>query len=280
MRKVFPVVVLGLMAALMVGVAPAASAQVAVGVSVRIGPPPLRVVAVQPIAPGPGYLWTPGYWAYGPAGYYWVNGAWVMAPAPGMLWTPGYWGWEGGLYRWHVGYWGPHVGFYGGVNYGFGYFGTGFAGGRWTGGRFFYNTAVWHVNETVIHTTYVDRTVVRNVQVNRVSFNGGPGGIHARASAEEMRYAQERHMDGTPMQARHEASARTVAARNGGFRPAGTPDRAPNREAEAGRRGNAGRSQERPNAAGARGERGNRKPAPNRDKRPDGDRGGRSGGGF
>ena len=28
------------------------------------------------------------------------------------------------------GYWGPHVGFYGGINYGFGYFGLGFEGGR------------------------------------------------------------------------------------------------------------------------------------------------------
>ena len=32
-----------------------------------------------------------------------------------------------------AGYWGPHVGYYGGVNYGFGYMGVGFAGGAWRG---------------------------------------------------------------------------------------------------------------------------------------------------
>ena len=66
-------------------------------------------------------MWTPGYWAWGNDGYYWVPGTWVPAPAVGLLWTPGYWGWSGGYYRWNVCYWGPHVGFYGGVNYGFGY---------------------------------------------------------------------------------------------------------------------------------------------------------------
>ncbi len=68
-------------------------AQVAVGISVRIGPPVLPVY-VQPICPGPGYLWVPGYWAYGPDDYFWVPGTWVFPPEVGLLWTPGYWGWE------------------------------------------------------------------------------------------------------------------------------------------------------------------------------------------
>jgi len=55
--------------------------------SVAIAPPVLPVYA-QPICPGPGYMWTPGYWAYGPAGYYWVHGTWVLAPYVGALWTP------------------------------------------------------------------------------------------------------------------------------------------------------------------------------------------------
>ena len=54
-------------------------------------------------------------------------------PESGFLWTPAYWGWEGGHYRFYNGYWGPHVGFYGGINYGFGYGGVGFAGGYWNG---------------------------------------------------------------------------------------------------------------------------------------------------
>ncbi len=108
-------------------------------------PPPLPEYD-QPIAPGPGYIWTPGYWAWGPAGYYWVPGAWVEPPYQEALWTPGYWGCsDDGFYFWNAGYWGPTVGFYGGINYGFGYFGTGFYGGYWRGGLFFYNAAYWHV---------------------------------------------------------------------------------------------------------------------------------------
>ena len=66
----------------------------------------------------------------------------MMAPAVGLLWTPGYWG--------------PQVGFYGGVNYGYGYGGVGFGGGRWNGGNFNYNTAVMRVN-TARHSQHVYR---------------------------------------------------------------------------------------------------------------------------
>jgi hypothetical protein len=116
--------------------APAANA--AVFVNVGIAPPAIPVYA-QPLCPGYGYIWTPGYWAYGPDGYYWVDGAWVLPPYDGALWTPGYWGGGDGGYFWNPGYWGLSVGYYGGINYGFGYFGTGFYGGYWRGGRLFYN---------------------------------------------------------------------------------------------------------------------------------------------
>jgi WXXGXW repeat (2 copies) len=200
-----------LIALVMVCTPARSSAQISVGVAVHIGPPALPVYE-QPICPGAGYLWTPGYWAYGPDGYYWVPGTWVMAPTVGFLWTPGYWGWGGGGYFWHAGYWGPHVGFYGGINYGFGYGGVGFVGGRWNGGVFAYNTAVMHVNTSVIHTTYVDRTVINNVTVNRVSYNGGTGGITARATASEMAAEHEHHIAPTAMQTQHEHSASTNRA--------------------------------------------------------------------
>src|SRR5580692_2947625 len=162
-----------LFAVVVLAMSAASFAQVGIGISVNFGPPALPVYE-QPPCPAEGYIWTPGYWAYGPDGYYWVPGTWVLAPAVGLLWTPGYWGWGGGAYLWHAGYWGPHVGFYGGINYGFGYGGVGFVGGRWNGGVFAYNTAVMHVNATMIHNTYVDRTVVNNVTVNNhVSYNGG-----------------------------------------------------------------------------------------------------------
>ena len=45
----------------------ASSAQVSVGVSIHIGPPALPVY-VQPVCPGDGYIWKPGYWAWGPDG--------------------------------------------------------------------------------------------------------------------------------------------------------------------------------------------------------------------
>ena len=204
MRKIFGGLIL--LAMLMLALPAASPAQVAVGISVHIGPPALPVY-VQPVCPAPGYIWTPGYWAYSDDGYYWVPGTWVLAPEPGLLWTPGYWGWGGGVYVWHGGYWGPHVGFYGGINYGFGYGGVGFVGGRWNHGVFAYNTAVTNVNTTVIHNTYVNKTVINNVTVNRVSYNGGTGGITARPTAEERIAERDHHVEATRVQADHEHSA-------------------------------------------------------------------------
>jgi hypothetical protein len=178
--------------------------QLAVGVSVRIGPPPLPVYA-QPICPGPGYYWTPGYWAWSDDdGYYWVPGTWVIAPV-GMLWTPGYWGWGGGLYIWHAGYWGPHVGFYGGINYGFGYTGMGYRGGEWRGRSFYYNRSVTNVSVTNVTNVYNRTVIVHNSSTT--SFNGGRGGINARPSRDEARYVHERHMDVLPAQREHEHAA-------------------------------------------------------------------------
>ncbi len=168
-------------------------------VSITIAPPMLPVYA-QPICPGDGYLWTPGYWAWGPVGYYWVPGTWVLAPRPGFLWTPGYWGFGSGIYVWHAGYWGPHVGFYGGVNYGFGYTGIGFAGGFWSGGHFNYNRSVTNVNVTNVHNVY-NKTVINNRVVNRSSFNG-PGGMSARPTQQEMMAQREQHVSATPAQVR------------------------------------------------------------------------------
>src|SRR5271166_1422266 len=182
--------------------------QIAVGISVGFAPPPIPVYE-QPICPADGYLWVPGYWAYDDdAGdYYWVPGTWVEAPQVGFLWTPGYWGWGGNAFFFHEGYWGPEVGFYGGINYGFGYFGAGYEGGRWEGGRFSYNTYVNHVNTTIIHKTYNVR--VPNITENHISYNGGNGGIAARPTAREESYANQRHVGPVPAQTQHVQAART-----------------------------------------------------------------------
>ena len=186
-------------------------------------PPPALPQYDQPEAPGPGYMWTPGYWYWGPWGYYWVPGAWVLAPYPGALWTPGYWFFVGPYYRWHPGYWGLHIGFYGGINYGFGYTGYGYYGGYWRGNSFYYNRAVNRVNVTRITNVY-DRTVVVN-NVNRVSYNGGRGGIQVQprpAEVAAMREARTPAMS-AQVQMRHDAGQNRSQfySQNGG-RPAMT----------------------------------------------------------
>ena len=173
-----------------------------VSLSINIAPPALQVYE-QPVCPTDGYLWTPGYWGYRDTGYYWIPGAWMAPPQAGFLWTPGYWGFSGGIYAFNAGYWGPTVGFYGGVNYGFGYGGHGFDGGRWEGGHFAYNTAVSRVNTTVIHNTYEQKVSVNN---NRTSFNGGSG-IAARPSAAETTMARQHNQPAATQTAENRGSA-------------------------------------------------------------------------
>ena len=162
---------------------PLASSFAQVGISVNFAPPILPV-EVQPPVPVAGYIWTPGYWGWGVSDYYWVPGAWVPPPLVGLLWTPPWWGWSNGLYGFNEGYWGPTVGFYGGINYGYGYSGNGYWGGRWEGNSFRYNTAVTHVNTSVVHNTYVDSSVNKQVNATRASFNG-PNGVKAEPTAEQ-----------------------------------------------------------------------------------------------
>lgn len=211
-----------LLSILVLAFSAASYGQIAVGISVRIGPPPLPVYA-QPICPGPGFIWTPGYWAWNDdEGYYWVPGTWVMAPV-GMLWTPGWWGWGGGVYLWHPGYWGPHVGYYGGINYGFGYTGVGFYGGEWRGERFYYNRSVTNVSVTNVTNVYNKTVIVNRTTVNNVSYNGGNGGVNMRPTPQEEAYARERHTPalGSQMQQEHMAmqNRQNFAAVNHG-RPA------------------------------------------------------------
>ncbi len=204
---------------MMMALPSASMAQIAI--SVRIGPPALPVYE-QPLCPGPGYLWTPGYWAWSDDdGYYWVPGTWVVAPV-GLLWTPGYWGWNDGAYLWNAGYWGPHVGFYGGINYGYGYGGNGFYGGEWRGGNYYYNTAVTRVDNVHITNVYVNRTVIVNNE-SHVAFNGGQGGVMARPTAQQEAFAREPHREAIPAQVQQRDAAshnRALFARENNGRPA------------------------------------------------------------
>lgn len=205
-----------LLVAFVLSLVPAASFA-GVFISVGFAPPMLPVYDVPP-CPEAGWIWTPGYWAYGPEGYYWVPGAWAPAPFEGAMWTPGYWGWSAGLYTWHPGYWGYHVGYYGGINYGGGYFGIGFAGGEWRGHNFFYNTEVIHVGPS-IGFVFHDRAYMNYAFVDRdhhIAFNGGPGGIHHEMMAQERIAINEHHIAATEFQASHESHA--MADHNAYFR--------------------------------------------------------------
>lgn len=204
-------------------------------VSVPAQPPALPDYE-QPECPTDGYLWQPGYWAYSmnTNGYYWVPGVWVAPPTVGYLWTPPYWGFAGGFYRFHAGYWGPSIGFYGGIDYGYGYGGVGFAGGEWREGHFRYNTAIVRV-QIGFRYTYVDRTVYRERGPNRYSFNGR-GGYMARPNPHEVAAMRESHIMATHEQIRNQQAARadrSQFASNNGGRPgnlaaAKAPERVPN----------------------------------------------------
>jgi len=178
-----------------------------IGISVRVGPPALPIYE-QPMCPGEGFLWTPGYWAYNEevSDYYWVPGTWVQAPEVGFLWTPGYWGWRENAYFFNEGYWGRTVGFYGGISYGFGYYGDGYRGGRWDHDRFFYNRSENRLDETRFRNVYEER--IEHRDENRVSYNGGRDGIGLRPTPEQEAAGRERHVAPLAAQAEHVRTAR------------------------------------------------------------------------
>jgi len=166
-------------------------------------PPPPLPVYEQPPMPAPGYHWTPGYWAWNNTDYYWVPGVWVEPPRIGVLWTPPYWGFVGGVFLFHAGYWAPHVGFYGGVDYGFGYTGGGYEGGRWENGQFFYNRAVNNLGGVRVGNTYNAPVTINRTNITYVSYNGGQGGIQLKPTPEQEQVAAEPHIAATPAQVTH-----------------------------------------------------------------------------
>jgi len=67
-------------------------------------PPPAPVETVV-VAPGPGYLWVGGEWAWQGSGWVWVGGHWMLPPYPHAIWIAGR-SWHD-RYGWHHarGYW-------------------------------------------------------------------------------------------------------------------------------------------------------------------------------
>jgi len=171
-------------------------------------PPPALPEYSQPPCPGDGYLWTPGYWNYEATGYFWVPGVWTHAPYMGALWTPPYWGFNRGVYVLFPGHWGSHIGFYGGINYGYGYTGLGYHGGYWNAGHFDYNRTVNNVNTTVIHNVYNYKIVNTTTNITRVSYNGGAGGINVRPRPVEIAAVREPRAPRMATQIQHVEAAR------------------------------------------------------------------------
>jgi len=177
-----------------------------VSLIITVAPPPIPVYE-QPLCPEDGYAWMPGYWAWGDDGYFWVPGTWTSVPGTGLLWTPGYWGWAGGAFVFHSGYWASQVGFYGGINYGYGYAGSGFEGGRWQGRHYYYNRAVSNVDSTRSANVYSKPMKAHGRPP--ISYLGGKGGVRAAPTPLERRVGRLHRVPPTREQAHHQQAAGT-----------------------------------------------------------------------
>jgi hypothetical protein len=59
-------------------------------VYVRVGPP-APIVETRVVAPGPGYVWVPGYHRWDGRAYVWVPGVWQRPPHGHAHWVPAHW---------------------------------------------------------------------------------------------------------------------------------------------------------------------------------------------
>jgi hypothetical protein len=73
-------------------------------VLVTQAPPTVRVEA-QTVAPGPGYVYTRGYWRWTGTSYVWVSGSWVTRPRTTAVWVEGTWVRRPGGWVWVSGHW-------------------------------------------------------------------------------------------------------------------------------------------------------------------------------
>jgi hypothetical protein len=80
-----------------------AAARVDLGVAVGTAPPPPPAAAVAGpvgVAPGPGYVWVPGYWDWVGDRWVWVDGRWILPPHGHAVWID-----PKIEFRWHKGHW-------------------------------------------------------------------------------------------------------------------------------------------------------------------------------
>jgi hypothetical protein len=73
-------------------------------VFVRTGPPP-AVAEVRVAAPGPEFVWIPGYHRWDGAAYAWVGGRWERPPHAHAAWVGGRWKHHHNGWYWEEGRW-------------------------------------------------------------------------------------------------------------------------------------------------------------------------------
>jgi hypothetical protein len=74
------------------------------GAFVAYGPPPPRYGIVG-VAPGPGYIWTEGFWDLRGGNWVWAGGHWMRPPRPHAVWVAPAWRHEGNRWRFYRGRW-------------------------------------------------------------------------------------------------------------------------------------------------------------------------------
>jgi hypothetical protein len=90
--------------ALLTGLLSATAAEARTRVYVRIGPP-AAVVETRTVAPGPGYVWVPGYQQWNGTSYVWTRGSWQTPPRHHAHWVTGRWTHSRHGYYWTEGRW-------------------------------------------------------------------------------------------------------------------------------------------------------------------------------
>jgi hypothetical protein len=69
------------------------------------GPPAPIIESPFGVAPGPGYIWTDGYYDWEGGHYVWRHGTWRRRPRPHAEWIRPHWERHGDRYRFREGHW-------------------------------------------------------------------------------------------------------------------------------------------------------------------------------
>jgi len=98
-KRMFPALALMALLALTTGACVGYGYGPDLGVQVGFGPPGFRTEVALGNAPGPGYVWVPGYYDWAGDNYTWIQGSWILPPRPHASWVaPRYEHRRGGWY--------------------------------------------------------------------------------------------------------------------------------------------------------------------------------------